>query len=70
MINVAVIIVALGVVGLFILAMFRAGSFPPNARLLCDVWAAVEQKTIKDQTVPISKKEQESIEKTRGVHHA
>jgi hypothetical protein len=58
MIGIGVIIAALGIVGLLILGMFRAGSFPPNARLLCDVWAAVEQKTTYDNTVSIPKKNQ------------
>lgn len=56
MIGVGVIIAALGIIGLLILGMFRAGSFLPNARLLCDVWAAVEQKMTNDDTVSISKK--------------
>lgn len=70
MISVAVIIAALGIVGVFIFAMFRTGFFPPKARLLCDAWAAVEQKTTNDDTVAISKKAPKSIKKTRGVHHA
>lgn len=56
MIGVGVIIAALCIIGLLILGMFRAGSFPPNARLLCDAWAAVEQKMTNDDTVIISKK--------------
>jgi len=56
MIGAGVIIAALGIVGLLILGMYRAGSFLPNARLLCDVWAAVEQKMTNDDTGPISKK--------------
>jgi hypothetical protein len=56
MMGVGVIIAALGIVGLLILGMFRAGSFPPNARLLCDAWAAVEHKMTNNDTVSISKK--------------
>jgi hypothetical protein len=56
MIGVGVIIAALGIVGLLILGMFRAGFFPPNVRLLCDAWAVVEQKMTNDDTVLISKK--------------
>jgi hypothetical protein len=48
MIGVGVIIATLGIVGLLILGMFRTGSFPPNARLLCDAWSVVEQKMKKD----------------------
>ncbi len=61
MIGVGVIIAAFGIVGLLILGMFRADSFPPNARLLCDAWEAVEQKMANNDTVAKSKKKPKSI---------
>lgn len=48
MINIGIVFVAICIVVLLIYAWFRAGSLPPNARLLFDAWAAVARKTDND----------------------
>jgi hypothetical protein len=51
MIGVGVVLVALCIVSLLVRVWFRAVFFPPNARLLCDAWEAVEQKMANDGIV-------------------
>jgi hypothetical protein len=63
MIGVAVVLVALCIVSLLVRVWFRATSFPPNARLLCDVWEAVEQKIGNDNTLNNTEAERITSEK-------
>jgi hypothetical protein len=63
MIGVGVVLVALCIVSLLVRVWFRAVSFPPNARLLCDAWEAVEQKMGNDDTLNNTKTERITSEK-------
>jgi hypothetical protein len=69
-IGVGAIIAALCIVSLLIRGTYRAGTFPSNARLLCDAWMAVERKMAHDDTVSTPNEGTKSIKQIRGINHA